>query len=355
MNNTPIPLTTSTFDDFMKVRKSSGIFPDINRDFLKKTAHNFLLHHSKNDLYVLYSRTDLFVIALNERLFTDKHFEVVVTRIGPDNEVLNEIHAQRQEKLQIYYQQVVSFILYACYYVRKCNSLFMFVSSNESYLLQTLNLNHFVQETILNNYFFVEGDYYDAHMMSLSKELFNHQSTGYILFSDRGLVVRATDFAVYEISTFEREKSCHCISDMKSDGKLYYAPSAYTNLIITLKQLEEYLNGKRTQFTINMEYFESTAFQKKVWNQCKQIPYGQTASYEELAILVHSDDHQSNIKGTSFSRAVGLALSKNPLMIMIPCHRIIGKDGKLRGFAGGIDLKDFLLTSELFQFSNERE
>ena len=98
----------------------------------------------------------------------------------------------------------------------------------------------------------------------------------------------------------------------------------------------EYLNGKRKSFDIKYE-INGTEFQKKVWKELTDIPYGETRSYKEIAVAV------GNPKA---SRAVGMANNKNPIAIIVPCHRVIGSDGKLVGYAGGLDMKRALLTLE---------
>jgi O-6-methylguanine DNA methyltransferase len=112
------------------------------------------------------------------------------------------------------------------------------------------------------------------------------------------------------------------------------APSALTNL--SFKQIGEYLNGQRQTFDFSYE-LHGTEFQKKVWEALRQIPYGETRTYKDIATVV------GNPKA---SRAVGMANHKNPLMIVVPCHRVIGTGGKLVGYAGGLDMKKALLELE---------
>lgn len=104
----------------------------------------------------------------------------------------------------------------------------------------------------------------------------------------------------------------------------------------TVKQLEEYIDGKRTKFTIPLDP-EGTEFQKKVWDELRKIPFGKTRSYREMASL---------IKNEKACRAVGTANGKNPISIIIPCHRVITADGKLGGYSGGLDKKIKLLEIE---------
>lgn len=101
-------------------------------------------------------------------------------------------------------------------------------------------------------------------------------------------------------------------------------------------QLNEYFDGKRTQFDLILNP-EGTDFQKKVWNALQTIPYGKTYSYLELS------QHLGDIKAI---RAVANANGKNPLWIVVPCHRVIGSDGSLTGYAGGLHRKKWLLEHE---------
>jgi len=107
-------------------------------------------------------------------------------------------------------------------------------------------------------------------------------------------------------------------------------------LLETQKQLTEYFAGKRQQFDLPLD-FEGTEFQKKVWQALLNIPFGETRSYREIAEQV------GNIKAV---RAVGAANGKNPISIIAPCHRVVGANGKLVGFAGGLENKDILLELE---------
>ncbi|MEG1067435.1 MAG: methylated-DNA--[protein]-cysteine S-methyltransferase, partial [Anaerovoracaceae bacterium] len=104
----------------------------------------------------------------------------------------------------------------------------------------------------------------------------------------------------------------------------------------TYSEIMEYLQGKRKTFDIPLQ-LHGTEFQLKVWEELKNIPYGETISYKELARRVGSP------KGC---RAVGQANNKNPIPIIIPCHRVIGEKGKLVGYNGGVEIKQFLLELE---------
>ena len=101
-------------------------------------------------------------------------------------------------------------------------------------------------------------------------------------------------------------------------------------------QVEEYLSGERRVFDLPLKP-EGTEFQRKVWNALLTIPYGETKSYKDIAVQIE------NPKGC---RAVGMANNRNPIPIIIPCHRVIGANGSMVGYGGGLDIKVKLLELE---------
>ncbi len=115
------------------------------------------------------------------------------------------------------------------------------------------------------------------------------------------------------------------------------AQKVETNLINqTYKEIQEYLNGKRIKFDIPI-LIRGTEFQKKVWKKLISVPYGEVVSYKFIA---------TQLGNPNSSRAVGNACNKNPLLIIVPCHRILGSDKSLKGFAAGIGIKEKLLKLE---------
>lgn len=104
----------------------------------------------------------------------------------------------------------------------------------------------------------------------------------------------------------------------------------------TNQQIKEYLEGTRKKFNIPIN-LKGTPFRLKVWNALLTIPYGETKSYQEIAKQVGS---------SKASRAVGMANHNNPISIIVPCHRVIGKSGKLVGYGGGLEIKEKLLEIE---------
>lgn len=110
-------------------------------------------------------------------------------------------------------------------------------------------------------------------------------------------------------------------------------------------ELREFFLKKRDSFDINISLEGYTEFQVSVWETLKTIPYGTTCSYEDVALQLTGGDIA---RARKITRAVGNACSENPVPILIPCHRVIGKNGMLVGFSGGIQYKDFLLQNEMF-------
>jgi methylated-DNA-[protein]-cysteine S-methyltransferase len=104
----------------------------------------------------------------------------------------------------------------------------------------------------------------------------------------------------------------------------------------TIEQLKEYLANQRRHFSVTLAA-TGTDFQKKVWQALTEIPFGEVCSYQELANAI------DNPKAV---RAVGMANGKNPISIIVPCHRVIGKNGTLTGYAGGVERKQWLLEHE---------
>ena len=111
---------------------------------------------------------------------------------------------------------------------------------------------------------------------------------------------------------------------------------AHPVLLETERQLNEYFDGKRKSFSVALDPV-GTPFQRKVWQALSEIPFSEIRSYGQLA---------KRVGNANAARAVGAANGKNPISIIVPCHRVIGASGKLVGFAGGLKIKQFLLSLE---------
>ena len=113
-----------------------------------------------------------------------------------------------------------------------------------------------------------------------------------------------------------------------------WSPHLFKDL---MERLKVYFSGHRTTFPDKLDLSQATHFQREVWEITRLIPYGETRSYAWVA---------QQIKRPKAVRAVGQALSKNPLPIIVPCHRVVASDGKLGGFGGGVEMKRYLLSLE---------
>lgn len=118
--------------------------------------------------------------------------------------------------------------------------------------------------------------------------------------------------------------------------RTYTENNTHPVLLEAERELKEYFEGKRTSFSLVLDPI-GTDFQKEVWKALSTIPYGETRSYTDIANQI------GNVKAV---RAVGAANGRNPISIVVPCHRVIGSSGELTGFAGGLEAKAALLSME---------
>ncbi len=126
------------------------------------------------------------------------------------------------------------------------------------------------------------------------------------------------------------------------DEQLEFLPEELAKAYVELK---EYFGSNRSSFDINVKFNSGTPFQKKVWSALNSIPFGSTASYEDIALRLTEG---KLTEARKITRAVGAACSDNPVAVIVPCHRVIGKDGSIVGYSAGIDIKDYLLLHETF-------
>ncbi len=154
-------------------------------------------------------------------------------------------------------------------------------------------------------------------------------------FNNRSIYIAATDNGICFIGSEDRG-----INELKN-WLDYHIPNAKQiedsdKIVNYVDQIRTYLQGNRTTFSLSLDLI-GTDFQQKVWRQLQTIPYGITSSYTKIAEKI------GNPKAT---RAVGTAIGTNPVLIIIPCHRVISKNGKIGGYRGGIQMKERLLELE---------
>lgn len=155
--------------------------------------------------------------------------------------------------------------------------------------------------------------------------LMSNQKVGYAIYHTKigAVKIGYTATAIIQVNVVTEDK----ISD--TGQRCALSDLAY-------RQIEEYLNGQRQLFELPIQ-LEGTAFQKRVWEALLTIDYGKTVTYKEIARQIGNE---------KASRAVGMANNKNPIMIIVPCHRVIGTNGKFVGYAGGLSMKQYLLELE---------
>lgn len=166
----------------------------------------------------------------------------------------------------------------------------------------------------------------------------------YIAFTKKG--VSRIDLGVDSVKVFVRDleenynrvakRSIRGLLHLKREIRAYFSSPRKRRDILCKQRTTDY-NGRSFFFRTPIDPLEGTPFEKEVWLQIRKIPYGKVISYKDLAIKVGRP---------KAARAVGLACKKNPLSILIPCHRVIGKDRSLRGYSAGIKIKRTLLKME---------
>ncbi len=156
------------------------------------------------------------------------------------------------------------------------------------------------------------------------------------------------DFPLGKIFLAKSEKGLSLASSLKNRNRFEEITEFFKRKSILLelqrkkfnreeKLFSQYFEGKKEDFTsLRLDFISGTPYQRKVWLETRKIPYGKTGTYKSLA-------EKMNHRGY---RSIGQALSRNPLLIVIPCHRVLSSDGSIGGFTGGLELKKFLLRLE---------
>ena len=165
------------------------------------------------------------------------------------------------------------------------------------------------------------------------------QELNYIIFDTDAGWVGVLGSAKGLLRTTLPQRSAEEARQLLGDGVNYaaWAPHLFDDLA---QRLRIYFGGHRATFSDKLDLSGATAFQREVWEITRLIPYGETRSYAWVA---------RQIKKPNAARAVGQALGRNPLLIIVPCHRVLASDGKLGGFGGGLDMKRYLLRLEAAQ------
>lgn len=223
--------------------------------------------------------------------------------------------------------------------------------------------NGFLQEAVLHEELLINDLFTDAGLFYITLPMYKKYSVGFLPFQRGVIAVSGGIDYIDDVSFLRFDEApkneylmrcadhCGLIKDgkMSSRGdecyKEYEPDDAPAEVLRAITQIREYLLKKRQSFDITVRPTNSSDFKNAVWECIKTIPYGYTISYEDIALELTDGDIK---KAAKLTRAVGHACAENPVPIIVPCHRVIGKNGMLVGFKDGVEFKDFLLTHELF-------
>ncbi|MBR3058787.1 MAG: methylated-DNA--[Clostridiales bacterium] len=269
-----------------------------------------------------------------------------------------------EETALSYYHAAWDHLLRYAFFHLHLHRVSVMVPVNDEIMAQIVEMSSMKQEAILEEALFVNDVFIDAALFSLLDSDYPDYSVGFVPYP-RGVIavrgdnqtVESTKFYAYESKIdddLDRNVAIRTgIADSYGVLKPLGAPE-YQDIFDVdfpdevkkcMQELSEYFSKRRTTFNIHTFPPYGSPFQKKVWDEIKKIPYGVTRSYEDIALSLTGND---KIAARNMSRAVGSACRDNPLPILVPCHRVIGKDGKLVGFSSGLEYKGYLLDHEMF-------
>lgn len=221
------------------------------------------------------------------------------------------------------------------------------------------------QEAVLDEALYENNSFVDAGLFSILASEYPDYAVAFVPYPRGVLAVRGSSTAVEGVrfytygdkitDNFEKQVAIRSgFADstgtlMPQGSVIYLHSSAHLpeEVAKSVRELKEYFAKARTKFTVQVNFPYGSDFQRHVWQELQKIPYGTTVSYEDIALELTGNDR---IAARNLSRAVGSACADNPIPILIPCHRVIGKDGRLVGFSGGVENKEFLLEHEIFGF-----
>ncbi len=240
----------------------------------------------------------------------------------------------------------------------------MLMCVEDDFAEQIANRCHLQQEAILEDALHIEDHFVDAALFSLLDSDYPDYSVGFVPFRKGVLAIRGDNHSVESTKFFSYgekledslERNVAIRTGIADDSGILKSADdeSYRDLLNLpfpdevsrcMQQMNEYFAKRRTVFTVHAVPLFGSDFQKRVWEKVAQIPYGDTVSYEDVALALTGGD---KTMARNLTRAVGAACGENPLPLLIPCHRVIGKDGRLVGFSAGLPYKEFLLNHEMF-------
>ena len=270
----------------------------------------------------------------------------------------------RDEDREPYYQSALDHLLRYAFFTMDLHRVSLLIPASDTFTEKVAVACQMKQEAILDDALMVDGAFCEAGLFYLLDSEYPDYSVGFVAFHNGVIAIRGGNESVESTRFYEYgqkieehlEKSVAIrtgIADefgvLKPEGAPEYKDLAIMEFPSEVKkcmtEIAEYISKKRTRFTVSAYTPYGSDFQKKVWEKVLKIPYGVTKSYEDIALELTGGD---KVTARNLTRAVGAACRDNPLPLLVPCHRVIGKDGKLVGFSGGLKFKEFLLNHEMF-------
>jgi len=298
---------------------------------------------------------------------SEKEFVAVVKMFLPDRRQcrvhLDFIFREKEPSRQLCAALFDSLLKY-CFTEEFYHKVTITISSKNAFLEPVIADCGFVQEAVLRDEIKVPHGFEDAGLFSMLSADYMDYNVCFVSF-DMGVaeIGGGEDFIDYVKlhhykdtldNLFAQNIAGHMgylddrgrlIEDRElydlDDGQLATYPAEVAKAYVELKQ---YFSKRRSEFDLNLRFNRGTDFQRSVWDAVREIKYGSINFYETIAEKI-ADSPQ---RARNLTRAVGAACSENPLAIVVPCHRVIGKDMTLVGYSAGTDIKDFLLTHEAF-------
>ena len=272
--------------------------------------------------------------------------------------MLNIFFSQDTDK----YYEILETLFYHSFIDKNFHKINLVIDVNDHMIEEAAIKVGMMQNAVLEDEIPLEnGNYEDAGLFYITASEFTGYNVGFVAFQRGVVCVYGNNDYVDRLTLYrygDKPQDAFTVSVARRLGLLddngcflpknsneYYdldnslLPSELSKAV---NELYEYFLKKRDSFDINVKYNVGTEFQINVWNEIRNIPYGSTVSYEEIAQRLTSDKKEAR----KLTRAVGAALGDNPVPVLVPCHRVIGKDGKLVGYSLGVDMKDFLLQHE---------
>lgn len=259
-------------------------------------------------------------------------------------------------------EKTIDRLLYKAFFDKKIHKVSLVIEQDDEVLENSALACGMIQEAVLHDEIRVsEGKYKDAGLFYCLLPEYRGYNVGFVPFQRGVCAIYGTDEYVDRITIFHYGEKIiddlaasvagyldllddeGCLRSRNSEQYSLLEDSVLPDEVRkAVEQLREYFIKDRTAFDINCRFMTGTSFQHQVWYALTDIPYGSTVSYEDIAYKLTDDPNEAR----KLTRAVGAACSENPIQIAIPCHRVIGKNGKLIGYAQGVDIKDFLLQHE---------